>query len=257
MRLFGRNKEDSSQEPHQDDDMVPVSRSELRALRSLAAQHMAQDRFANAVRNDFVDRLGKATHLDDEILEALRSVRRIDFVPSTAWPLMVEGGDQILPINPDGSSTMSQPSLVAMMLQQLRVRPHDNILEIGAGSGYNAALLGRLAHKGHVTSVEFDAQVAELAQDNVRHAGIRNVTIVPGDGHEGYLPNAPYDRIMFTASLNEIPNTVIEQLRDPGLLLAPVGPVNMQHLVTGEKRDGRYTETRGDVCRFVRMRRDE
>jgi protein-L-isoaspartate(D-aspartate) O-methyltransferase len=120
-------------------------------------------------------------------------------------------------------STISQPSLVLNMITLLDLKPGMKVLEIGAGSGWNAALMGKLVGKtGHVYSVELIEELARESQENLRNLGMESVTIRPGDGGEGYAPAAPYDRIVFTAGAFDIPLPLHEQLADGGLMLAVI-----------------------------------
>lgn len=117
-------------------------------------------------------------------------------------------------------STISQPSLVLHMLELLELSPGQRVLEVGAGSGWNAAMMGRLvAPGGHVYSVEIIPEMAQVAAENVAALGIGNVSIVHGDGGAGYRSGAPYDRAIFTAGTYDLPTAFHEQLRDDALLL--------------------------------------
>ena len=157
---------------------------------------------------------------DGRVLSALREVRRELFVPQEVvgeayanYPLPIGHGQ-----------TISQPYTVAFMLEQLELAPGQKVLEVGAGSGWNAALLGNLvAPKGRVVATEIISELALTAQENVRRAGLSNVEVVCADGSLGYRKRGPYDRIIVTAACPEIPPPLIEQLNDKGVLIAPVG----------------------------------
>jgi protein-L-isoaspartate(D-aspartate) O-methyltransferase len=125
--------------------------------------------------------------------------------------------DQGLPL-----SSSSQPSLMAMMLELLDVQPGDRVLEVGAGTGYNAALLAHLTGpSGRVTSIDIDPDIARRARRSLRDAGV-GATIVAGDGRDGHPPKAPYDRIIATAAADEIPRAWLEQLNEAGRLVLPL-----------------------------------
>ncbi|MBL8134915.1 MAG: methyltransferase domain-containing protein, partial [Anaerolineae bacterium] len=155
------------------------------------------------------------------------------------------------------TSSASQPTCVAMMLQQLQLRPGDNVLEIGAGSGYSAAIMQHIVgDQGHVTSVEVDPEVAEIARSNLQRAAMTSVNIVQGDGLQGYAPRAAYDRILATAAVWDIPRTWLRQLRPGGRLVAPVFIEGFQ--MSGAfvaQRDGTLLSDENRVCLFVWMQR--
>jgi protein-L-isoaspartate(D-aspartate) O-methyltransferase len=117
-------------------------------------------------------------------------------------------------------STISQPSLVLRMLDLLQIEPGQTIYELGAGSGWNAALMGRLVQDtGHVYSVEIIPDIAQTASETIRALGIDNVSIITGDGGAGYAPGAPYDRAIFTAGAYDLPRHFYDQIKDSGRLL--------------------------------------
>lgn len=154
--------------------------------------------------------------------------------------------DEPLPI-PAGQ-TISQPTTVVLMLDALEVRPGMKVLEIGAGSGYNAALLGVLVGpKGKVITIEIIPELAAFARKNLAKAGITNVTVVKADGSKGYAKEAPYDRIICTAAAPRIPQVLVNQLKDNGILLIPVGSGYLQKMVRARKVKGELeTEELGD-----------
>jgi protein-L-isoaspartate(D-aspartate) O-methyltransferase len=180
---------------------------------------------------------------DERVLAAMREVPRHLFVPQGYERAAYE--DRPLPIGE--GQTISQPYIVAVMTEQLGLAPQDRVLEIGSGSGYQAALLAGLA--GTVISIERLEGVAEQARENLARAGVTGVRIVVGDGTEGYPPEAPYDAIIVTAASPGVPEPLIEQLAEGGRLIAPIGPRDCQDLVKLVKREGKVeTIPLGGVC---------
>ena len=127
--------------------------------------------------------------------------------------------DHPLPIGSE--QTISQPTTVMLMLQLLELLPGQRVLEIGAGSGYNAALLAELS--GLVVTVERHKQLVKIAQENLKKAGYEDIIVVNGDGKQGYASEGPYDRIMVTAAAHQVPQKLKDQLSIGGLLVAPIG----------------------------------
>lgn len=181
---------------------------------------------------------------DERVLDAFEAVPREAFVPEDL--LHDTYSDMPLPIG--GGQTISQPSTVMLMLQWLEVEPHHTVLEIGAGSGYNAALLSHLAKE--VITVEYNPELAERARRKLRDLGIDNVTIIVGDGGEGHPDRAPYDRIIATCACPTIPAPWMEQLSEEGVILAPEGSEFSQTMV--RVLEGRREELGG--FRFVPLR---
>jgi protein-L-isoaspartate(D-aspartate) O-methyltransferase len=162
---------------------------------------------------------------DERVLSAMREVPRHFFVPESYQTSAYN--DSPLPIGK--GQTISQPYIVAVMTEILRLLPTDKVLEIGSGSGYQAAILGKLAHT--VVTVERIPEVAEIARANLARVGITNVTVVTGDGTIGYPEGAPFDGILITAATPAVPAPLIEQMAEGGRLVAPVGSRDLQELV--------------------------
>ena len=182
---------------------------------------------------------------DPRVLAAMKEIPRHLFVPSPYDKSAYE--DCPLPIG--NGQTISQPYIVALMTELLMPQPTDNILEIGTGCGYQAAVLAALVSK--VFSVERISEVAELAKANLKNVGCKNVEVIVGDGTTGYLQKAPYDGIIITAATPSVPKPLIEQLTEGGRLVAPVGGRDIQELIRLRKTDGFLSEERHGGVRFV------
>jgi len=158
--------------------------------------------------------------------------------------------DEPLPI-PAGQ-TVSAPHMVAIMLELAELKPGMNVLEIGTGSGWNAALISELV-KTDVYTVERIPELVEFARRNLERAGVKNVHVVLGDGTKGFPPKAPYDRIIVTAGAPRIPEPLIEQLKPGGMLIIPVGSYHLwQDLyVVMKDEDGKIRKKRWGGVAFV------
>lgn len=155
---------------------------------------------------------------DQGVLRAMDEVPRAQFVEPDFADCAY--ADQALPIA--CGQTISQPYVVAYMTEHLRLRPEHRVLEVGTGSGYQAAVLSRLAHD--VVSIERYRTLAEKARGRLRTLGYDNVEVVVGDGFAGVPEKAPYDRIIVTAATPEVPQALLDQLTDDGVMLLPLGP---------------------------------
>ena len=156
-------------------------------------------------------------HLSAEVEAALRAVPRDAFVPEQERAAAYAN----IPLPIGKSQTISQPFIVALMTELLAVKPRDRVLEIGTGSGYQAAVLSTLA--GRVYSLERIASLAQDAAARLARMGYRNVTVRQGDGYQGWPEQGPFDAIMVTAAAPMIPQALVEQLKAGGRLLIPVG----------------------------------
>jgi protein-L-isoaspartate(D-aspartate) O-methyltransferase len=159
-----------------------------------------------------------------KVLQAMRTIPRHLFVPAELRSAAYR--DHPLPIGE--GQTISQPYIVALMTQLLDPKETDTILEIGSGSGYQAAILGALARR--VVTIERLSSVAERARVNLAALNTRNVEVIVGDGTQGYAPEAPYNGILITASTPSVPRPLIDQLAEDGRLVAPVGGRDYQEL---------------------------
>jgi len=172
-------------------------------------------------------------HFDERVLQAFSQVNREDFVPERLRHASYE--DQPLPIL--RGKTISQPTTVMVMTTALDAHPEHTVFEIGTGSGYQAAILSQLAKK--VISTEIIPELIPYAKENLKNAGITNVEIHEEDGSEGMDNIAPFDRIIITAACKEFPPVLIEQLKDGGIIVGPVGSRDQQEMVKGTKKDGK------------------
>jgi len=179
------------------------------------------------------------------VLGAMREIPRHLFIPPPYDRSAYE--DAPLPIG--NGQTISQPYIVALMTELLDPQPTDHILEIGAGSGYQAAILSMLVQ--HITTIERIPEVADLARKNLEKIGLKNISIIVGDGTRGYPDNAPYHGIMITAATPEIPTPLIDQLAIGGVLVAPVGDREIQELVTVTKKENGIVRLAHGGVRFV------
>lgn len=190
--------------------------------------------------------------LDERVLQAMLQIPREEFVPPESRLFAYQ--DQAIPIGE--GQTISQPYMTALMAESLALQGADHVLEVGAGCGYAAAVMGSLA--AHVTTVELLPRLAQQARDHLRRTGLDgNVNVVAGDGSLGYTPSAPYDAISVAAGAPEVPAALLEQLRDPGVLVIPVGPPDDQELRVITRRGGRDEYRVPTMCRFVPLRGDE
>ena len=163
---------------------------------------------------------------DPKILEAFRAVPREEFLSDQHRDLAY--GDHPLPI--EAGQTISQPYIVALMIQAAEVKPGDKVLEVGAGSGYAAAVIGCIA--GKVVAVERQGELVEIARKRMERLGYDNVQVVEGDGTRGRPEDGPFDAILAAASGSHVPDSWIEQLADGGRIVMPVGdPGWVQKLV--------------------------
>jgi len=184
---------------------------------------------------------------DERVLRAMERVPRHEFVQE---PLRVDAyADMPLPIG--SGQTISQPNIVAAMLEALQVAESDRVLEIGAGSGYMTALLGKLA--AEVFAIERYAVLADRARAILEMLDYRNLHVIVGDGSIGYPAAASYDRIVASAAAPVIPPALIEQLAEGGRMVIPVGPPHTQQLQLVRKMNGETNVTMLDPCRFVPM----
>ena len=182
---------------------------------------------------------------DLRVLDAMAKVPRHEFVAEQYRLQAYEDH----PIQIGEGQTISQPYIVARMLEALALVPSDVVLEIGTGSGYQTALLAELSR--YIYSVERHAALAEMAEATLTRLGYRNVTISVGDGSHGVPEKAPFDAIVVSAATPQIPASLFEQLREGGKMILPVGPSQYQELQLVRKQRGHAEIIRLESCRFV------
>jgi protein-L-isoaspartate(D-aspartate) O-methyltransferase len=182
---------------------------------------------------------------DLRVLDAMRSVPRHEFVPESFRQDAYE--DHPLPIGE--GQTISQPYIVAAMLEYLALQATDRVLEVGTGSGYVTALLSLLC--AEVYSVERHAQLAASAESTLHRLEYRNVKIRVGDGSQGWAEYAPFDAILVSAATPDMPPDLFEQVREGGRMVVPIGPSSSQDLHLIRKVNGRPEVKILEGCRFV------
>jgi protein-L-isoaspartate(D-aspartate) O-methyltransferase len=182
---------------------------------------------------------------DERVLDAMRKVPRHLFVGEALQDRVYD--DMALSIGE--GQTISQPYMVAVMTELLELRGNEKVLEVGTGSGYQAAILAELAKT--VYTIERIAVLAERAEEKFRSLGYKNIFVKVGDGTMGYPEQAPFDRIIITAGTPKIPDPLIEQLSDGGIAVGPVGDRFSQQLITVRKFHGKISEEFSTPCVFV------
>ncbi len=162
---------------------------------------------------------------DNRLIEAFEEVSREKFIRDEY--LEEAYGDYPLPIGM--GQTISQPTTVMIMINALELKKNDKVLEVGAGSGYCAAIMSKLCKK--VITTEIIPKLVKFAKDNIKKCKIKNVNVIEWDGSKGYEDEAPYDKIMVTAACPRIPEPLVEQLKYDGIILAPVGSFFGQDMI--------------------------
>ncbi|MHC4424262.1 MAG: protein-L-isoaspartate(D-aspartate) O-methyltransferase [Planctomycetota bacterium] len=184
---------------------------------------------------------------DPDVLRVMSEVRREKFVPESYQSQAYDDG----PLPVGMGQTISQPYIVALMTQELRLNRDCEVLEIGTGSGYQTAILSKLAKK--VYTIERFAQLSESAQAALGELGVGNVEFYIGDGSCGWPEEKSFDRVMITAAMPRIPEPLINQLAEGGLMVGPVGGAGVQELVVCEKRQDKIIDKVVCDCRFVKL----
>ncbi|HYG76085.1 MAG TPA: protein-L-isoaspartate(D-aspartate) O-methyltransferase [Planctomycetota bacterium] len=184
---------------------------------------------------------------DPRVLDAFRRVDRKLFVPEMDKHRAYDDRALIL----SHGQTISQPYIVALMSQGLKLTGQEKVLEIGTGSGYQTAILATLARE--VFTVERIEYLATTAEDRLLDMGFSNIRFHLGDGSLGWPQHAPYDRVIVTAACPKIPQPLIDQLREGGIMVVPVGPPSAQDLIVAEKKNGKLEQRQTLSCVFVKL----
>jgi protein-L-isoaspartate(D-aspartate) O-methyltransferase len=207
-----------------------------------------QPKFKRA-RIQMVDQQIRARGIKDlKVLHAMKKVPRHQFVPQEMRSQAY--ADHPLPIGE--GQTISQPYIVALMTESLNLKGPEQVLEIGTGSGYQAAILAEIVAK--VTTIEIKSKLFERSSRLLQALGYSNITSTFGDGYHGWQPTAPYDCIMITAAVDHIPPPLLQQLKEGGRLILPLGnPFSFQHLALVTKKAGEYKVQQITGVLFVPM----
>jgi len=192
------------------------------------------------------DQLERRDIRHPRVLEAMGEVPRHRFVEARMSEAYADH-----PLSIGHGQTISQPYMVARMTELLAPEPDHHILEIGAGSGYQTAVLSRLC--AHVYAMERLERLTQRAGDTLKSLGLTNVTMTTGDGTHGWPDHAPYDGILVAAGAPSVPGPYLDQLRDGGRLVIPVGKLHFQELQCITLRSGRPVIHRDVACRFVNL----
>ena len=222
------------------------------AVLLVAAACTAQDADWAKLRARMVEQQIKARGIKDErVLQAMAKVPRHEFVPKGGRADAYRDGP--LPIGQ--GQTISQPYIVALMTQEARPRPEHRVLEVGTGSGYQAAVLAELVKE--VYTIELVPALAEQAEGRLKRLGYKNVHAKAGDGYKGWPEAAPFDAVVVTCGADHVPDPLFEQLKPGGVLVIPVGKTQAEQsllAITKDAKGGRTTRDLGPVV-FVPLRR--
>jgi protein-L-isoaspartate(D-aspartate) O-methyltransferase len=202
------------------------------------------------MRLEMVDLLRSYYKIKDQaVLKAMEKVRRHVFIPEKHRKGYGAYGDHPCPIG--YGQTISQPFIVAYMTEGMHLTKGEKILEVGTGSGYQAAILAEMGIE--VYTIEIIPELAEHARKVLEQEGYKNVHVLTGDGYKGWPEQAPFDAIIITCGPENIPDTLVKQLKDGGRMILPLGPVNAQRLVILRKKNGKVMQEDDIMVRFVPM----
>lgn len=197
-------------------------------------------------RAQMVENQIKKRGIDDaRVLDAMRTVPRHLLLPEEAWSEAYEDN----PVRIGSGQTISQPYIVALMTALLDVQPSHRVLDVGTGSGYQAAILAELGAEVH--SIERHPELAEVAQERLTALGYTAVKVHVGDGSQGYAPGAPYDRIIVAAAAPSVPDALLDQLDEGGRLVLPVGTRHAQRLEIWDRTGEEFVRTSNVPVVFV------
>jgi protein-L-isoaspartate(D-aspartate) O-methyltransferase len=202
----------------------------------------------NEKRENLVESLKKQGRIKTkEIEKAFLEIPREKFIPT----IFEKYAYSDTPLEIGNGQTISAPHMIAIMCEELDLKKGQKILEVGTGSGYHAAIVAKIIEpKGHIYTIERHKNLAEKAKQNLKNTNIKNVTVKIGDGSEGLEEYAPYDRIYVTCAAPIIPQPLIEQLKDPGKMLIPIGGI-ICTLYLLEKDNGKIKKESRGGCAFV------
>lgn len=210
-----------------------------------------EDEFSSQ-RNAMVEaQIGARGIKDPAVLSAMRRVRRHLFLPEGFKPFAYQ--DSALPI--DERQTISQPYIVALMTELARLTPQARVLEVGTGSGYQAAVLAELCEK--VYTIEIIKALADSARERLKNLGYKNIEVRNADGYQGWPEAAPFDAILVTAAAPEIPQELIKQLKTGGRLIIPLGSFYQELYLVTKNEDGSIKKENIIPVRFVPMVKDQ
>lgn len=201
------------------------------------------------MRKTMVEQLRARGVRDKRVIEAMSKVRRHVFIPRAFREDQSAYGDHPWPIG--YNQTISQPYIVAYMTEKMGVTPGEKTLEIGTGSGYQAAILAEMG--AEVYGIEVVPELARHARQALRSEGYKTVKVLTGDGYKGWPEQAPFDVILVACAPEEVPSALIEQLNENGRMIIPVGAQFAQRLVILRKKEGRVTQENDLPVRFVPM----
>ena len=185
---------------------------------------------------------------DKRVLKAMSTVRRHKFIPAEYLGNSPPYGDHPCPIG--YNQTISQPYIVAYMTEKMNIKPEEKVLEIGTGSGYQAAIIAELGAK--VYSIEIISELADHARNALASEGYEKVNVLTGDGYKGWPEHSPFDVIIVTCAPDNVPEALVDQLKEGGRMILPVGTY-FQRLVILRKKSGRIVKTDDLAVRFVPM----
>jgi len=212
---------------------------------------MSDDQYTRQREQMVREQLERRGISDPKVLSAFRSVKRHRFVPESSREYAYS--DRPLPIGHD--QTISQPYIVAFMTEILDPEATDKVLEVGTGSGYQAAIMGELCRE--IYSIEIIEDLGQSARERLSELGYDNVHVKIGDGYEGWEEHAPYDAIIVTCSPKKVPQPLKEQLAEGGCMIIPIGRTYAQELVRLRKKNGELVKESVLPVRFVPMVDDE
>ncbi len=201
-------------------------------------------------KKQLMEHLIKTNHIKSVAVEkAFMNVDRGKFIPDDQKGMAYYD----IPLSIPGGQTISAPSMVATMLEEAELKEGLKVLEVGAGSGYNAALVAEIVGQENIITIERLPELVAFARLNLENSGYGKVRVIKGDGSQGYPPEAPFDRIVSTAATPKLPTAWAEQLNSYGLIVAPVGGRHFyQDLVVARKNgDGKVHELKKGGCVFV------